>query len=498
VDFEAICRAFDLPEAFPEACLVQVAALAPALPGPERRRRVDLRSLPLVTIDPASAQDHDDAVFVQAEGEGWRLFVAIADVASRVPEGSPVDREARRRGNSVYFPDRAIPMLPSRLTSDLCSLRPQVDRAALVVELVIGRQGALLRRSLYPAVIRSHARLHYGEAAEAMAGLRPARDRAVQNGLLHLAALASALRSARVARGALDLDLPESCVVLGPDGRPEDVRRAERTPAHRAVEEAMLAANEAVAELLLAAGRPTLHRVHEAPDEGDLAELASVLRAAGVQRGVLAAERLPALLERLAGHPARGPLQARVVRSLKQARYSAAPIGHFALASQAYLHFTSPIRRYADLVVHRGLHRLLRGERPEQRSLEALAVHLSERERHAASAERRMCDLKVAALLADRVGEVFRGQVAAIFPAGMAVALESPAVEGVVPVWRLPLPLRMDERQQRLRAGGREFRLGDSVRVRLAQVDRARARLTLALAHSSRASSSAARRSHSR
>ena len=498
VDFEAICSAFDLPERFPEACLAQVDALPPGLPWAERRRRVDLRSLPLVTIDPESARDHDDAVFVQQEGRGWRLFVAIADVASRVPEGSPVDREARRRGNSVYFPDRAIGMLPPRLTADLCSLRPEVDRAAWVVELSVSDAGSVLRRSLYPAMIRSHARLNYRQAADAMAGHRPAGDRSVQAGLLDLAALAGALHGARLARGALELDLGEARVLLGADGRPRDVLRTERTPAHRAVEEAMLVANEVVAGLMQAAGRPTLLRVHEGPDPGDLAELATLLRAAGVHRGVLKRQELPRVLLRLAGHPAEGPLQARIVRALKQARYAPQPIGHFALGSEAYLHFTSPIRRYADLVVHRGLHRLLRGERPPRRNLEHLAQHLSERERHTASAERRMHDLKVAALLADRVGKTFRGQVTAIFSAGMAVRLEEPFVEGVVPVWRLASPLRMDERQQTLQTAGRVLHLGDTVRVRLVEVDRSRARLTLALAQSPRLSSSAARRSQAR
>jgi ribonuclease R len=497
LDFLGLCDAHALPRGFPAACQREIEALAPE-PGP----RLDLRELPFVTIDPLRARDHDDAVFAERRASGFALWVAIADVAEFVPAGSALDREARKRGNSVYLPDRVVPMLPERLSGDLCSLRPGAERLALAVELAIDPDGALRRLRVAPCRIRSQAKLAYEEAAAVMEGAA-SRGAELDASLRALAELARLLRERRVAAGSLDFELSEPEPVLDGRGRVSAIGLAARGVAHRAIEEAMLAANRAIAELLVEARWPTLHRVHEPPDPAALAELEPVLASLGLWPGRMRrapgpddlADLVEAARERADG----GVVHGLIVRSLRQARYAEHPLGHFALGFEHYLHFTSPIRRYADLVVQRAVKAQLAGARPARAPLSDLAEHLSRRERDAAQAEYQALDWKRAALLLPRVGQSFEGRVSAIAPPGLFVTLEAVRGDGLVPAESLPRRARLDLRRAELTLGRERIRLGDRVAVRLAGVDPARGRFRLALSAYSEAepSSKTARRSHS-
>ena len=504
LDFAALRELHGLPERFPAACLAELDALAGD--WADAGERLDLRALPFVTIDPERARDHDDAVFVEREGAGFRLWVAIADVSHYVPAGSALDREARARANSVYLPERVVPMLPERLSGELCSLRPNEDRLVLAVELFVTADGVPQRRRVAAAWIRSRARLAYGQAAAWMAGA-PGAAPALAASLSALAAAGRSLRERRLAEGSLDLDLGEPEPELDARGRVVAIRPAARTEAHRAIEEAMLAANRVVAELLVTAGRPALHRVHEPPDPRELASLEPVLAGLGLWSGRLrrapGPEDLPGLAAAARERGLRA-VQALLVRSLRQAHYADRPLGHFALGFEHYLHFTSPIRRYADLAVHRAVKALLAGERaPRGRGdarLAELAEHLSLRERAVAKAEWQALDWKRAALLLPAVGRAFEGRVSGVAPAGLFVTLDAVCGDGLVPFRSLPGRAHLDLRRMQIGVGRARISLGDAVSVRLVGVDPARGRFRLALAgpHSEAAGSRrAARRSHS-
>jgi ribonuclease R len=500
LDFAALCDAHALPKSFPPAVLRELEEVEAR--GESAEERLDLRGVPFVTIDPLRARDHDDAVFASVAGTGFRLHVAIADVSAFVPAGGALDREARRRGNSVYLPDRVVPMLPERLSGDLCSLRPGEDRLALAVELAVGADGSLRRLGVTPARIRSRAKLAYEEAAAAMEG-GAAPHGAPRESLAALAALAAVLRRRRIAEGSLDLELAEAEPVVDARGRVRAIERAPRTVAHRAIEEAMLAANRAVAELLVEARRPALHRVHESPDPAELAELEPVLTSLGLwprrMRRPPGAEDLQGLAEATRERADAGVVHSLLVRAMKQARYADEPLGHFALGFERYVHFTSPIRRYADLVVHRAVKALLAGERPDRHPLAQLAEHLSLREREAARAEYQALDWKRAALLLPRIGESFEGRVSGVAAFGLFVTLDAVHGDGLLPLRSLPRAARLDLRRSELALGRERIRLGERLTVRLASVDPARGRFALALPRYSEAEPSRrlARRSHS-
>lgn len=484
-DFAAVVWRHRLPQDFPESVHAEVSALEGALDEPDesQSRRVDLRGLPFVTIDPDDARDFDDAVHAEWGPAGvTRLWVAVADVAHYVRSGSALDREALRRGNSVYFPDRAIPMLPPRLSADLCSLRPACERLALVAELELDAEGRTRSASFHPAWIRSHARLSYREAQAQLEG-SPGPHAPMLAALARWAALRTRERRAR---GGLDFELPGVEIGFDAARTPSEVRRAVRSDAHRMVEESMLAANQAVAEWLCADAVPVPYRNHEAP-RGEAAELLGEhLRALGIARGL---PRGPLSSRVLARALARTPedqvpvVHNLVLRQLRQARYGAVSVGHYALALSHYLHFTSPIRRYADLAVHRAVKERLAGATPRISAAEGqrVAARASVRERIAQRAEREMLDLARCAFLRAHVGEEHEGRIGGLGRVGLFVTLATWPIDGLLRASRLggaepdALGHTLVTRQ------GRRFRLGDRLRVRIAAVDVVRARVDLEL-----------------
>jgi ribonuclease R len=445
-------------------------------------RRRDLRSLPLITIDGEDARDFDDAIFVEPEGGGWRLVVAIADVSHYVREGTAIDAEALRRATSVYLPGRVLPMLPERLSNGICSLRPDVDRLCMVADMVISRAGETLETEIYPAVMRSHARCTYTEVHRVLAGedvpgrtqLKPLFERANE--------LATTLTTMRLARGAIDFDLPETRVVLDDKGQPTHMAQRERQESHRLVEECMLAANEAVARFFREQGVPTVNRYHADPDEEKLGTFLNLLRAFGIEtKGELDSKELNRILKSLAGHPEQRALNQLALRAMMQAVYSSQNTGHFGLGADDYLHFTSPIRRYPDLLVHRLLkgfwssrRRKLSGGALEGESerLEQLSIQCSERERAAMQVEREVSALYACLLMKDRIGEEFDATVGGLSEHGFFVVLDEHHVEGFVKGESVFPDFELDVATHRLKFGdGRQVRIGQKARVALLSVN---------------------------
>jgi ribonuclease R len=487
---------------FPREVMAELEEASARAPVEPTAGREDLRALPFLTIDPATARDHDDAVCIEKLPRGGtRLWVAIADVASRVPEGSALDREALRRGNSVYFPDRAIPMLPHGLSGDLCSLRAGVDRATVAVILELSAAGEVQRHRFARALIRSRAKLSYDEAALVMdptapapEGVTPPRDPEVVEQLQGLAQLAQTLMRRRFEQGSIDFDLPTAEIVLGDEGHPVDVVEAPRTIAHRAIEEAMLAANHAVAEALTQANVPALYRIHEPPPPEDLDALEDLLEAFGLlearSSAPLTSREIARAVARAVGRPEERLVNLVTLRSMQQARYAETDRGHFALAFEHYTHFTSPIRRYADLVVHRALLDWLAGTDEARgralsrgRGLARLATRVSARERLAVDAERDMVALKKCVFLAAHVGQEYDGAISGVAAHGLYVTLDAFFVEGLVHISRLPPGVAFDERAHAIvaRRGRERWRLGDRVRIRVDAVDAARGWISFSL-----------------
>jgi ribonuclease R len=468
--------AFEIPDEFPPATLAEAAAAPPI----GAAGRADLRGLALVTIDDSDARDFDDAVWAEPDADGWHIVVAIADVAAYVTPRSALDREAERRGNSVYFPDLVVPMLPEALSNDLCSLRPGEDRPCMAAHLWIDAAGRKRRHRFERAIMRSAARLTYDAVQAAHDGALDAPFPLTPERLAGLYGAFAALDRARRTRGALELDLTEHRVVLDGDRRPIAVVPRQRLDSHRLIEEFMILANVAAAEELEARGRACMYRAHDRPDPEKLAALRDFLEEIGLpglalaKGQVIRPELFNRILARAAGTNEAPVVNELVLRTQAQAVYSPNNIGHFGLALPRYAHFTSPIRRYADLCVHRAL---LGGAAPAREageSLGAIAEHISATERRAAAAERTALDRYRAMLLSGAVGTVFEARITGVTHFGVFVSLPESGADGLVPISTLPSDYyEHDPARHRLtgRRYGRVFALGDPVTVTLAEAD---------------------------
>ena len=420
VQAQSIVFRYGLSTSFSDQVQRETSRINYSIPPEEISARTDLRGLPIVTIDGENARDFDDAVYVRKQGENYELYVSIADVAHYVVPETALDQEAFARGTSVYFPDRAIPMLPEALSNGICSLNPNEDRLTKTVCIEFNPRGEVCRSRFFNSVIRSHQRMTYTNVRRILVD-RDAELLGHYGTLVDqfrlMEELALLIYERRKARGNLDFDLPEAEIILDLQGMPENIVRAERNIAHRIIEEFMIAANEAVARHLTEKDLPTLYRVHEGPDQEALEALAPFLLSLGYRlpqkKDNIAPSEIRRLLESARGKPEERVLNRVLLRSMKQAVYQPENIGHFGLASTCYTHFTSPIRRYPDLIVHRTLDRVLRGEKlkPNERAdwlrqLQEAGKHTSERERHAMDAEREMVDLKKAQFMMTKMGEV--------------------------------------------------------------------------------------------
>ena len=433
-----------IPDTFPDEVIAEADAQKPkGLDG-----RTDLRDMPLITIDPSDARDHDDACYAEADDDpqnegGHIVWVAIADVAAYVTPGSELDREARKRGNSTYFPDRVVPMLPDRLSGDLCSLHEGVPRACIAVKMTLDAQGQKLRHEFVRGLMRSPASLHYEEVQAAVDGMPNARTEPLLEPVLRpLYAAYAALVEARERRQPLELNLPERQIVLGDDGIVQSVNFRDRLDAHKLIEEFMVLANVAAAETLIAKKSPLLFRVHEEPSPEKLEALRETAGAAGLTLAkgqVLQTSHLNRLLAQAEGTDDEELINITTLRSMTQAYYAPQNFGHFGLALHCYAHFTSPIRRYADLIVHRALitaHGWGKdGLSPQDIDLlEKTGTQISDTERRSMMAERDTTDRYLAAFLSERVGEEFTGRINGIAKFGMFVKLDGSGADGLVPI----------------------------------------------------------------
>jgi ribonuclease R len=475
--------AFEIPAEVPAAALAEAVAAGSRTSAILAETRVDLRDLALVTIDGEDARDFDDAVWAEPDPDpanpgGWHIIVAIADVAAYVGPGSALDGEAARRGNSVYFPDRVVPMLPEALSNDLCSLRPGEDRPCVAAQLWIDSTGRKRRHRFERAIMRSAARLTY-EAVQAGHDGHDAPPLAPERLAARYGAFA-ALDEARRARGALELDLTEHRVVLDDAGRPVAVVPRARLDSHRLIEEFMILANVAAAEELEARHQACMYRVHDAPDPEKLAALRDFLDEIGIpgltlaKGQVIRPELFNRILARAADTKEREVVNELVLRTQAQAVYSPNNIGHFGLALPRYAHFTSPIRRYADLLVHRAL---VEGGAPARlagETLGAIAEHISATERRAAAAERGALDRYRASLLGGSIGAVFEARITGVAPFGVFVTLPETGADGLVPVSTLPSDYYDHDAARHGLVGrrtGRVFALGDAVTATLVEAD---------------------------
>ena len=476
-------HAHSIPNIFSSDTVAEAEAARPAgLTG-----REDWRERPLVTIDPADAKDHDDAVYAQPDDDpdnrgGHVVFVAIADVAHYVRPGSALDREALDRGNSVYFPDRVVPMLPERISNDLCSLKPGVDRAAVAVRMVIAPDGRKRSHTFHRILMRSAAKLHYAQAQDAIDGRADDTTGPIKDRILDpLYAAYRTLKKARDQRGPLDLDLPERKILLKPDGTLDRVIVPDRLDAHKLIEEFMILANVAAAETLERVAVPLIYRVHDEPSLEKVESLRELLRTLDMsfpKGSVLHPALFNTVLAQVKGRDVETLVNEVVLRSQAQAEYSAENYGHFGLALRRYAHFTSPIRRYADLIVHRALIRGLKlgdGGLPDGAdvaSLNEISARISAAERRAMAAERETVDRLIAHHLADRIGAVFEGRIGGVTRAGLFVKLADTGADGFIPARTIGddyYQYHEDRHAMIGRSTGETFRLGDNVRVRLAE-----------------------------
>ena len=480
MEIEIALRKHDLPYVFPADVEKQAAALPKKVQKKDLADREDIRHLPLVTIDGETARDFDDAVYCEPLGRsGFRLIVAIADVSHYVKPGDALDTEGYTRGNSVYFPRRVIPMLPEALSNGLCSLNPEVDRLSMVCDMRITSTGNIKEYRFYPGVIYSHARLTYNQVWDWLSGA--VKPDAKQAELMpHLAALDKLFRvllKARAKRGAIDFGSTETQMQFDEQGKIKAIVPVIRNDAHRIIEECMLSANVCASDYLLVNKQPALYRVHEGPTPEKLAALREFMAEFGLDLGggdKPHAKDFGALLEKIKPRPDAGLLQTVMLRSLKQAVYTPDNKGHFGLAYEGYTHFTSPIRRYPDLLVHRGIKAVLKGERLSDKGLLEIGAHCSITERRADDATRDVDAWLKTYFMRDRIGDEYNGTVSAVTSFGIFVALDEIFIEGLVHVSELGQDYFHYDQSKHWMLGertGKRYRLGDRVRIKVMRAD---------------------------
>jgi ribonuclease R len=496
METDVAMRAHDIPSEWPEEVLAEIATLSKTVPSRAKADREDLRDIPLVTIDGEDSRDFDDAVYCKRTKTGWKLIVAIADVSHYVKPGTALDAEAIKRGNSVYFPDRVIPMLPEILSNGLCSINPKVDRLCMAAEILIKDNGEQTRSRFFPAVMRSHARLTYNKVAAMVVDGDGALCEEYAELLPHLHELYNlykALRASRDERGAIDFDTTESRFVFDDNGKVASVRTVVRNDAHKLIEECMLAANVAAARQLLRRKIPALYRNHERPSEQKLEDLRTFLAELGLQLGggdeptaLHYGELLQAIKERSDAHM----IQTVLLRSMMQAVYATENVGHFGLSFPAYAHFTSPIRRYPDLMVHRALKHLIADGKADDfeyspHDLVSLGEHCSMTERRADEATRDASDALKCEFMLDKVGETFKGVVVSVTGFGLFVELEDIYITGLVHITALDQDFfHFDPVHHKLSGerSGKVYRLADPIEVLVAAVNLDERKIDLVLA----------------
>ena len=498
VDTQIIIRKHGIPDTHSEESIEEAKRLGGAVKERDLRGRTDFRPITTVTIDGEHARDFDDAITIERLGNGnYWLGVHIADVSHYVNEGNALDEEAYERGTSVYFPERAVHMFPSELATGLCSLNPHVDRLVQSCLMEVDRRGSLVRYEMHDGVINSDARMTYTAVNAILTDRDPAAlaEYAALVPMFELMhQLFEILNARRRRRGAIDFDLPETEVVLSEFGEIEAIIPSERNVAHRIIEEFMLLANETVASHLVAHGAPALHRVHEAPDVKKVEDFEEFITTLGYSLAAhghaVRPKHFQKLIDRMRGTPEERPIAALMLRTMQKARYDAAPLGHFGLAAEQYTHFTSPIRRYPDLVVHRMLRASRQGEISETRreeldeDLPEIARHTSEMERRADDAERELLQWKKVRFMADKVGDEYHGYITGVAPFGLFIELVEHYVEGLVHISSMADDYyRFVEQQHTLRGENtkRVYRLGDKVLVQVVRVDMERRQVDLGL-----------------
>ena len=507
MEVEIAIRKHDIPHSFPSAVEKQLKKWAEDVPEEAKRGRVDLRDLPLVTIDGEDARDFDDAVFCQKQGKGWKLWVAIADVSYYVRPKSALDTEAYNRGNSVYFPNRVVPMLPEKLSNGLCSLNPQVDRLCMVCEMTISAKGKMTDYQFYEAVMNSHARLTYNKVAKILEKDTALCDRyaSLVPHLQDLHEMYQALVKARQQRGAIEFETIESKFIFNALGRIERIEPVVRNDAHKIIEECMILANIASANFMEKHQEPALYRIHAVPGEEKLTAFRSFLAECGLS---LSGGNKPTpmdyaqLLEQIKQRPDHELIQTMLLRSMSQAVYSADNIGHFGLALEEYAHFTSPIRRYPDLTLHRGIKYLLAKQKGSKRKttdtggyhypleeMDLFGAHCSSTERRADDATREVADWLKCEYMQDHVGEEFDGVISSVTGFGFFVRLNDLFIDGLVHISGLANDYYLfDMPKQRLigENSGMMFRLGDAVKVRVEAVSLEQKQIDFSLISSER------------
>ena len=507
MEVEIAIRKHDIPHSFPSAVEKQLKKWAEDVPEEAKRGRVDLRDLPLVTIDGEDARDFDDAVFCQKQGKGWKLWVAIADVSYYVRPKSALDTEAYNRGNSVYFPNRVVPMLPEKLSNGLCSLNPQVDRLCMVCEITLSAKGKMTDYQFYEAVMNSHARLTYNKVARILEKDTALCDRyaSLVPHLQDLHEMYQALVKARQQRGAIEFETIESKFIFNALGRIERIEPVVRNDAHKIIEECMILANIASANFMEKHQEPALYRIHAVPSEEKLTAFRSFLAECGLS---LSGGNKPTptdyaqLLEQIKPRPDHELIQTMLLRSMSQAVYSADNIGHFGLALEEYAHFTSPIRRYPDLTLHRGIKYLLAKQKGSKRKttdtggyhypleeMDVFGAHCSSTERRADDATREVADWLKCEYMQDHVGEEFDGVISSVTGFGFFVRLNDLFIDGLVHISGLANDYYLfDMPKQRLigENSGMIFRLGDAVKVRVEAVSLEQKQIDFSLISSER------------